>query len=273
MSSSVETQLIPQANPPTPPPSGKDPDRTVPPEVIPNLDALVIEDDTPVDSIFAEKQQRLLAEPLYSSWPGPGPNRTFQAFANVGLFFAPQEDPLAPDAMLATDVPTGGDLALRRNRSYFVWERGKPPDVAIEIVSDRRGREEDFKLHHYARIGVSFYVIFDPADRLRHGVLRSFIKHGVEYKPLIEARFPLVGLGLVLWDGEFEGHQARWLRWCDEQGSVIPTGQERAEQERQRAEQERQRAEQERQRAEQERQRAEQLEAKLRALGIDPQQP
>jgi Uma2 family endonuclease len=54
---------------------------------------------------------------------------------------------------------------------------------------------------------------------------------------------------------------------------------QRAEQERQRAEQaeqcaeqERQRAEQERQRAEQERQRAEQLAAKLRALGIDPEQ-
>ncbi len=47
----------------------------------------------------------------------------------------------------------------------------------------------------------------------------------------------------------------------------------RAEQANQRAEQERQRAEQERQRAEQERQRAEVLAARLRALGLDPDQP
>ncbi len=42
---------------------------------------------------------------------------------------------------------------------------------------------------------------------------------------------------------EFEGKQATWLRWCDQEGNIISTGAERAEQERQRAEQERQRAE------------------------------
>jgi uncharacterized protein (DUF3084 family) len=47
---------------------------------------------------------------------------------------------------------------------------------------------------------------------------------------------------------------------------------QRAEQEHQRAEQERQRAEQERQRAEQEHQRAESLAARLRALGIEPEE-
>jgi Uma2 family endonuclease len=45
---------------------------------------------------------------------------------------------------------------------------------------------------------------------------------------------------------------------------------ERAEQERERAEQERERAEQERERADQQRERADKLAAKLRAMGIDP---
>jgi uncharacterized membrane protein len=63
-----------------------------------------------------------------------------------------------------------------------------------------------------------------------------------------------------------------WLRWWDGAGNLLLWSSEQAEQERQRAEQEHQRAEQERQRAEQERQRAETLAAKLRELGVDPDQ-
>ena len=66
-----------------------------------------------------------------------------------------------------------------------------------------------------------------------------------------------------LWEGEYEGMTAVWLRWCDREGNVIPTGAELAEAERQRAEEAQQRAEAERQRAER-------LAARLRALGIDP---
>jgi hypothetical protein len=35
------------------------------------VDEIVTEDEAPVDNIFSEKQQRLLAEPLYSSWTPP----------------------------------------------------------------------------------------------------------------------------------------------------------------------------------------------------------
>lgn len=47
------------------------------PGVVPNIDALTTEDDTPVDNLPSEKQQRLLTEPLYSSWAGPGESRPF----------------------------------------------------------------------------------------------------------------------------------------------------------------------------------------------------
>ncbi len=76
------------------------------------------------------------------------------------------------------------------------------------------------------------------------------------YQELSDGWMAGVGLGVRLWDGVFEGRTTRWLRWYDAQGYLIPTGAERAEQERQRAEQERQRAEQ--------------LVAQLRALGIEP---
>lgn len=75
----------------------------------------------------------------------------------------------------------------------------------------------------------------------------------------------MLGLGLTLWEGQFEEAVTRlWLRWCDSQGRVILTGAEGQEVERQRAEVECQRAETERQRAER-------LAAKLRELGINPE--
>ena len=76
----------------------------LPPECIPDVESLVIEDGVPVETIFAEKQYRLLTEPLYTSWPGPGEGRPFVVLANVGLFFAMDQPPLAPDVMLSLDV-------------------------------------------------------------------------------------------------------------------------------------------------------------------------
>jgi hypothetical protein len=86
---------------------------------------------------------------------------------------------------------------------------------------------------------------------------------GRRYSETPETWLEQVGLGLTLWEGEFEGRQDVWLRWCYQDGNVLPTGDERAEQERLEKEQQQHRAEQ----AEQ---RAELLAAQLRALGIDP---
>jgi Uma2 family endonuclease len=226
------------------------------PEDMPKLDDLVIEDGKPVESIFAEKQLRLLTEPLYTSWAGPGEGRPFLVLANVGLFYEPKNPALVPDVMLSLDVSQAADLSVKDNRSYFTWLRGKTPDVVIEIVSDKRGEEDTLKMLDYARIGIPYYVVFDPEHRLGPDILRGFILKVRTYEPVSPDWLPQVGLGLSVWEGLFEGQAARWLRWCDRSGVPIPTGRERAEQERQRADEERQRRER--------------LEAQLRALGIDP---
>lgn len=240
------------------------------PEDWPKVDHLVTEDDTPLDNIFSERQQRLLVEPLYSSWAGPGEGRPFLALANVGLFHGLDEPPLVPDMMLSLDVQPPADVWAKHNRSYFVWRYGKPPDVVVEIVSNLKGAEAGSKMRDYAQIGVTYYVIFDPTERLRAGLLRVYRKRESDYGPLDGMVLPEVGLELTLWSGVYEGMEGTWLRWCDLEGRLILTGAERAEREHQWAEQERQRTEQERQRAEQEHQRAELLAARLRALGIEP---
>jgi Uma2 family endonuclease len=232
------------------------------PDEIPNVDDLVIEDGVPLDSRLIEKELRLLTETLYGSWPGPE-GHTFQVLANVGLYYKYREPPLVPDVMLSLDIPTNVDLSRKENRSYFLWVLGKAPEVVIEIVSDRTGGELTHKMRTYAGIGVSYYVVFDPNKRLSDEVLRVFELRGRTYVALESAWLPEVGLGLTLWQGRYEEQEARWLRWCDQQGKVIHTGRERADQEQQRADQERLRADE----AEQ---RAERLRAQMRAAGIEP---
>lgn len=226
-------------------------------EIVTELDIshLVIEDDTPVDNLQSEKQQRLLVEPLYSSKPLPPP---FLAAANVGLFYKLKGEPVVPDAMLSLRVQCADDFSQKRNRSYFVWEFGKLPEVCIEIVSNQEGDELVLsrksqqkgktiaKKDLYAQILVPYYVVFDPLrqiqseEEMNGALLRVWSNLAGRYVELTPqpgirttgevAWLEEVGLGLTLWSGQFEEEVTRlWLRWCDREGRVIPAGAERAE--------------------------------------------
>ena len=237
-------------------------------EIVTELDIshLVIEDDTPVDNLQSEEQQRLLVEPLYSSKALPVP---FLAAANVGLFYKLKGDPIVPDVLLSLGVQRSDDFSQRRNRSYFVWEFGKVPEVCIEIVSNQEGDELTLtqkskqkgkttaKKEIYAQIGVRYYAVFDPLkqiqgqDEMNGALLRVWSISPDGYPELTPARgineigqsvwLNAAGIGLTLWEGQFEEEVTRlWLRWCDlalarylpsadRDGQVISTGAERAD--------------------------------------------
>jgi Uma2 family endonuclease len=225
-------------------------------EIVSELDIshLVIEDDAPVDNFQSEVQQRLLVEPLYSSKSLPSP---FMVAANVGLFYKLKGEPIVPDVLLSLGVQRPEDFSQRRNRSYFVWEFGKSPEVCIEIVSNQEGDEltlsqksrqkgkTSVKRDLYAQIGVRYYVVFDPLQQIQgkgemnDALVRvwSIAPNGYTELTSIEGMTTIgqsiwldaVGLGLTLWEGTFEEDVTRlWLRWCDRDGAVIPTGAERA---------------------------------------------
>lgn len=228
----------------------------------PDISDVVIEDDTPVDSWISEKQQRLLTTSLYSSLPQDEP---FVALANVGLFYAEKYPPLVPDVMVSFGVKVPEDWTLKKNRSYFTWNMGKTPDIAIEIVSNKVGNELSSKLIDYARARVGYYVVFDPLKCLGNNLLYVYQLQASEYQLQDNYFLEQFDLGLTLWQGNFENQEFNWLRWCDRQGNLILTGDERAQQEHQRAQQEHQRAQQEHQRAEF-------LAKLLREHGINPDQ-
>jgi len=217
----------------------------------PDISHIITEDDTPVDNIFSEMQQRLLTRSLNCSWQ---PGRPFIAAANVGVFYALRQPPIIPDMFLSMDVKKAEDLWEKKNRSYFLWEFGKPPEVAVEIVSNRKGGEARCKMRIYEQIGVLYYIIFDPQLMTQKEELRIYELSVGQYLPKIDRQLTRLGLIVTLWEGEFEGSDARWLRWSDRDGKLIKTGEERVEM-----------AEQKEELA---LKRAERLAAKLHSLGI-----
>jgi hypothetical protein len=198
------------------------------PECAPSYDDLVTEDHKPVERILIEKLYRLLTATLYASWAGPGAGQSFLVLANVGWFYQEHTPAVVPDCLLSLNVVCPPDLHVKRGHSYYQWQMGKPPDVVIEMVSDKRGGEDTSKRDLYAHQGVPYYAIHDPEHHLSQDTLRTFELSGGSYRPTPPGPWPTVGLGLRLWPGVFERHQDVWLRWCDANGEIIPTAEERA---------------------------------------------
>ena len=239
----------------------------------PDLSHLVTEDETPVDNRYSERQYSLLKVPLFESWDEGKP---FEALTDVGLFYRPSNDAVVvPDFLLSLGVTPRQVSEKKEDRSYFVWLYGKPPNLVVEIVSNKEGGELDRKMTVYQNIGVSYYAVHDPFRHLGQRELRLFQLVGGKYVELMDPSVLMdeIGLGLVFWEGTYLDVEARWLRFVDREGRLIPTGLERSaahaqetREEKARADAEKSRADEEKARADQAEERARVLEAKLREL-------
>lgn len=189
----------------------------------------------------------------------------------------------APDWFYVPHVPPLLEGKVRR--SYVLWKEIIAPLIAIEFVSGDGTEERDttspfagdqanagkFWVYEQA-IRIPFYAIYD-VQTASVEVFELVANHYHAVSPNQRGHYPILPLGVELgiWQGEIDNQTLPWLRWWDSEGNLLLSGDERAEQEKQRAEQEKQRAEQEKQRAEQEKQRAERLVAKLREMGVSPE--
>ncbi|MEA5620058.1 Uma2 family endonuclease [Cronbergia sp. UHCC 0137] len=213
---------------------------------VPDANLLITEDDTPVDNLASAKQQRLLVGSLYSSLQ----NQIFLAEANVGIYHTDGKPAIVPDVFVSFDVQVPDNWWEKQNRCYLVWKFGKVPEVVIEIVSNKEGNELDKKLKIYEQMRVIYYIVYDPSSQLGTEPLKVYKLKGRHYVQVTETWLEDIGLGVTLWSGQFEGRNDTWLRWCVQDGTVLFTGDERA------------------QSAEQ---RAQLLAEKLKALGVDPE--
>ena len=230
----------------------------------------------------------------------------------------------APDWFYVAGVPSRLEGKLRR--SYVMWKEKVPPLIVIEFVSGDGKEEKDnsppperdevdpktkkakkagkFWVYEQA-VKIPYYAIFDGFE----GTLEMYHLEKGRYEQVKANRrnhYPIpelgVELGMLL---DQEKPPVPWLRWWDNRGNLLLTGNERAEEECQRRElaeaiaiqerqqkeiaealaiqertekeQERQQKEmaealaiQERSEKEQEREKREKLAAYLRSLGINP---
>ena len=158
--------------------------------------------------------------------------------------------------------------------SYVVWQEGVDPTVVVELLSPGTEKEDlgqtlrevnqpPTKWEVYERIlRIPYYIIFDRyTDNLQ--VFQNIAGRYQELN-LTESRvwLPSLELGIGLWQGTYQDIDRLWLRWYDSQGNFIPTPTEQVEQQRSSTQQQ----------LEQERAKAQRLAAKLRELGVNPEE-
>lgn len=221
-------------------------------------------DGEPMETWRHVCQMLLLVESLTLHW---NQRQDFFVGGNMFVYYLKdghtRHEALGPDVFVALDVPR------RERKSWVVWQEGKGPDVVIELLSEStasRDRGEKKRIYQDV-LRVAEYFWYDPFSHEWAGFL---LQNGV-YEPIApdaDGRLwsQRLGLALVRREGEYLGVPTRWLRWETPEGAILATAEEAASRQQQRAEQEQQRAEQERQRAER-------LAARLRELGVDPEQP
>ncbi|MBF0451026.1 MAG: Uma2 family endonuclease [Candidatus Magnetomorum sp.] len=229
----------------------------------------ITEDDEPVDNIFSERQQRLLPDAIHASWEREKP---FLSLANVGIYEKNPTTAIVPDVFLSLDVTFAEDIWKKKNRCYFISVFGKPPELVIEIVSNKKGREKRKKRQRYQNMGVKYYVIYDPGLHIYKTTLHAFklIDHSyVSFSPKdLRSKklwFDEIDIGLTIQKGIYEQMNADWLRWYDSKGNILKTGEEKAKVATKRADTEKKRADIEKKRADIEKKRAEAAKKKAEA--------
>jgi Uma2 family endonuclease len=208
-----------------------------------DYDSLVTEDDTPVDNFYCEKQLRLIPDSLHASWDRKEP---YIAVADVGIYDFNSVTPIVPDAFLSLDVQYAPDIWLKKNRCYMMNIFKKPPELVIEIVSNKYGGENSDKVIKYQNMGVKYYVIFDPLSHILPSTFCVYKLVKGTYTLLTPEKkhvwFKDLNIGVKVIHGVYEKMTADWLRWCDAEGNILLTGQEKCEIETKRAETEKNRA-------------------------------
>jgi Putative restriction endonuclease len=256
---------------------------------LPDHTQLPESDGTFVKNFQEHPQSILLTECLLPVLQAVQPDGRFAIGQDSGIYWRlaqppepPERGSEAPDWFLVLDVPPLLDGRFRR--SYVLWQEHIPPLIILEFVSGDGSEERDRtpgtgKFWIYERaIRPAYYGIYEvnPGRIEMYQLVRN------RFRPLpanAHGRYPIeeIGVELGLWQGRFVNAEVPWMRWWDAHGRLLPTGEERAEEEQKRAEKESRRAEEEHKRAEKESRRAEEehkradrLAAKLRVLGADP---
>lgn len=196
---------------------------------LPTSDELPDSDGLPVDNELHNLVPNLLKFILGFIWA----NRYDWFFGvSMGIYHTTGLNPrvpIVPDAFLCLGIERVKGNQLRK--SYVVWEENQiVPIFALEIVSQTPGGEYDEKMAIYARLGVLYYVIYNP-NHWRRDQQEPFEVYRLidgTYQRQIGEPFwmPEIGLGIGRSMGNHQGVQREWLYWYDERRNRVLTPEE-----------------------------------------------
>ncbi|MEM7534334.1 MAG: Uma2 family endonuclease [Chloroflexota bacterium] len=234
------------------------------PDQLPDHTQLPDSDDE-MKNFFEHPQSILITTSMRPLLDHIHPDRRYRIGQDTGVYWEwlhgtdPLDGKKAPDWFYIPDV----DPTL--TRSYVLWQELVPPLIVIEFVSGDGRNERD------NTFGTGKFWVYETAIQPQYYAIYTEQSADVEVyehvngqyqqiQPNMRGHYPIAAINIELgiWHGSYSNYTTDWLRIWDDNGHLLLSAEERAEQEAQRAQQEAQRAEQEAQRAQQEAQRAEQ---------------
>jgi Uma2 family endonuclease len=218
-------------------------------QTLPTTAELPCSDDTPVDNEDQNLLPNLLLFLLTSLW---AKRLDWYFGVDMAVYHTTGVNPrvpVVPDAFLSLNVERKKEGKSRR--SYATWEENDVvPLLVLEMVSHRPGGEYDEKLAIYAKLGVLYYLIYNPEfwQRDRHQPFELYHLENGAYQLQIGEPYwmPEIELGIGRYQGQVGGLPQEILTWFDQKGDRHLSE------------------------AEYERQQRERLEDFLRSQGLDP---
>jgi Uma2 family endonuclease len=204
---------------------------------LPTSDELPCSDDTPVDNEDQNFLPNYLLFLLQLIWQD---RNDWYFGVDMGIYHTTgisPKVPVVPDGFLSLGVPRRRP-GKKSRKSYVVWEEeGIVPKLALEVVSWTPGGEYDEKLDIYQKLGVLYYVIYNPDywQRDRHQPFEVYKLVDGQYQLQIGEPYwmPEIGLAVGRSYGPIGGLDQEFLFWFDDQGNRYLSAEERAKQERQ----------------------------------------
>ncbi len=188
----------------------------------PTID-LPTEDGVPLESHWHRMQINLLLDSLTHRWRH---RQDFFAGGNMFIYYSLQQvrsrEYKGPDLFVVKNI----DGSYPRQK-WVVWEEeGRYPDVIVELLSpstaqEDLGNKKDLYEHTFH---TSEYFCYDPDKE----TLLGWRLGEAGYMSLTadeDSRLWSIQLEawIGLWEGFYQQTQARWLRFFDETGQLIPT--------------------------------------------------
>jgi Uma2 family endonuclease len=228
---------------------------------LPKSAELPCSDETPVDNEDQNFIPNFLLFLLEFIW---GTRQDWYFGVDMAIYHTTGDHPrtpVVPDGFLSLNVERRKPGNSSRS-SYVIWEEnGIAPILALEIVSHTPGGEYSTKEAIYAKLGVLYYVVYNPEywRRDKHQPFEVYKLVNGTYRWQIgePVWLPEIGLGIGRGIRNYGGVEREVLYWFDASGNRYLASEEAEQEAREQLEQIREQLEIERQQLEIERQQRE----------------